>query len=268
MKKYFNEIYQKMIPYITLRYFKSNYIVEFFNTSKQVGRITAKRSYTLRHKVYCDEFGFEEVSREQQEFDIYDQKSIGCVISTKVKKAKTNTLLDRATTYITPFDDPAIAGVRVVEAPEGGELPCLDAIKHHYPEEYIKIKEQLNGLSYAEISRLLILNDHRNKSLFKIQGAINGNYLLFSVFAASFVLSKQYDCAIFMCERKMMFFFKKIGIPFTQLMKKGIEHRGTRYPIKLDIKEVQHALDNAENPGLKTIASLTILLSEKARKGA
>lgn len=268
MKKYFHEIYQKMIPYITLRYFKSNYVVEFFNTSKQVGRITAKRSFSLRHKVYCDEFGFEEVTKEQQEFDLYDKNSVGCVISTKVKKQKTDTLLDRATTYITPFDDPAIAGVRVVHADAGSDLPCLEAIKHHYPEEYIKIKEALKGLNYAEISRLLILNDHRNKTLFKIQGAINGNYLLFSVFAASYVLSRNYDCAIFMCERKMMFFFKKIGIPFTQLMKKGIEHRGTRYPIKLDMKELEEVIANADTPAMKTIASLVHLLIEKAPKEA
>ena len=268
MKQYFHEIYQKLIPYITLRYFKSNYVVEFFNTEKKIGNITAKRSFTLRHKVYCDEFGFEDTSKEQLEFDKYDKKSIGCLISSKVKRNKIDTTLDRATTYNTPFDDPAIAGVRVLMRSENGELPCLEAISHAYPEDYIKIKEQLHGLNYGEISRLLILNDHRNKTLFKFQGAIKGNYLLFSVFAASFVLSKNFDCTIFMCEKKLMYFLKKIGVPFTQLMKKGIEHRGTRYPIKLDTKEVEKILENADNPALKTIASLVNTLMEKAPKGA
>jgi hypothetical protein len=69
-----------------------------------------------------------------------------------------------------------------------------------------------------------------------------------------------------MCEKKMMIFLKKIGIPFTQLMKKGIEHRGTRYPIKLDIKEVGEALANANNPAVKTIAFLANLLSDKMEK--
>jgi N-acyl amino acid synthase of PEP-CTERM/exosortase system len=255
LRKYFHDIYYKIIPYITLKYFKSNYVVEFFNSKTNYGTITAKRSYALRHKVYCEELGYEEARKTQQEFDDYDKNSIGCLISTKAKKGNIN------------LDDPAISGVRLVfpsQELNGKDLPCLESIKHNYPVEYENIKKQLDGLRYAEISRLLILNNFRNNSMLKWHGSIINNYLLLSVFAASFVLAKDLDCAIFMCEKKMMLFFKKAGIPFTQLMKKGVEHRGTRYPIKLDIAACRKALEEHTNQTLKTLNSLAIFINKKA----
>lgn len=271
MKKYFQEIYQNIIPYVTLKYFKSNYVVEFFNTEVNKESITVKRSYALRHKVYCAELGFEEATKSQQEFDEYDARSIGCLISTKLKKSHINKIKSKkSSVFPTTLEDPGVAGVRLILPPKNNpdmDLPCLSAIKHNVPEEYLRIKQELAGLKCAEISRLLILNDFRNVKLFKFENTLKSNYLLFTLFAACFVLSRNLDCAIFMCERKMMLFLKKAGVPFTQLMKKGINHRGMRYPIKLDIAECKKALLTKNNPTIKTLAALISLLNEKAPVG-
>ena len=46
----------------------------------------------------------------------------------------------------------------------------------------------------------------------------------------------------------------KLKIPFHFLIDSGIEHRGERYLIKIDIKEVKLRIEESNNIQLKTIS--------------
>jgi len=153
-----------------------------------------------------------------------------------------------------------IASMRLISligAETNLQLPFIETIPNINERE--QIKNNLNHLKHGEISRLLILNDYRHdrKSKFQL------NYLLLILYAAVIVLSKDLNCVVFVCEKKMISLFKKIGVPFSQLSPHGIEHHGTRYPLQIDIKEVNDAL-HTDTTTIKIIHLFTKILHKKA----
>lgn len=218
----FKNIYLKTIPLLSGFYLNKTYHIKFFNNLTKENSEVAQISYLLRHKVYCSELNFEQSNNYLSEKDNFDDFSIGSVISLKK-------------------DNIPIASMRLIIIKNNEiELPCLEAIKNNNINEYLKIKKELNSLKYGEISRLLILDEFRNNKTNKLKL----NYLLLALYACVIALSKDLDCVIFMCENKMISLFKKIGVPFSYLSSSRLEHKGTRYPIKIDIKEVYKELKN------------------------
>jgi N-acyl-L-homoserine lactone synthetase len=230
-----------MIPYLSGLYLNKNYQIKFFNNQTNENPHIAKHSYELRHKVYCSELGFEPLSHDMIENDEFDKYSVGCVIFSKKTKQ--------------PIASMRLISLIGVDAHL--KLPFTETISNIHEVE--QIKNNLNNLKHGEISRLLILNDYRHdrKSKFQL------NYLLLILYASVIILSKNLDCVVFVCEKKMISLFKKIGVPFSQLSTNGIEHHGTRYPIKIDITEVNSAL-YTDTTTIKIIHLFTKILHKKA----
>jgi N-acyl-L-homoserine lactone synthetase len=221
-----------MIPHFSFLYFKNNYQIYFFDNKNHKNPIVAHKSYELRHKVYCDELNYESTNDLQKENDYFDSFSSGCLI------------------YLKDNNQP-IASVRLISNDIQNQiLPSLDLIRKKSKTNYIHISNDLNGLKYGEISRLLILNDFRNQK----NSIVHSNFLLLLLFASVIALAKDLDCIIFVCEKKLLTLFQKIGIPFHRLTEESIEHRGARYPIRINLSDVNLKLSQKEiNPQLRTI---------------
>jgi len=231
------ELNKTNIPQLMLQYFKHHYTVEFFNSQLKFNEDIAKKSYQLRHQVYCEELGFESSNYSRCETDLYDANSAGCLISTKISKEP-------------------IASVRLIQQIDKTiELPCLNSFRREHPEEYNAVQSNIETNNYAEISRLLILNDFRSKSSNNDHNPLTTNYLLLSLFASTMILSENLDSMLFMCETKMLALFKKIGFPFHLLSQKRIHHKGVRVLIKIIPKEALLYM-HTDNPHMKTIVGL------------
>lgn len=231
MNTYFKKIYFKMIAQVSFFYFKNNYSIQFFNTKTQKNLQVADKSYKLRHKVYCEELKFESSSDIKKEYDQYDSNSVGCVIFLKKEKEP-------------------IATVRIIHGDSINILPALKSIKSHSEEKYEQVLDKIDKLRYGEVSRLLISNEYRNRKI----NNFNSNFILFLLLCSTLSLGKDLDCLIFLCERKLTKLLMKLKIPFHFLIDSGIEHRGERYLIKIDIKEVNLRIEESNNIQLKTIS--------------
>lgn len=242
MNTYFKNIYIKMIPHFTFLYFKNNYHIEFFDNKIHKNPHIAHKSYELRHKVYCDELNYESLNEKRTEKDSFDYHSSGCLIYLKKEKQP-------------------IASVRLISnVNNNGILPSLDLIRKHSRTNYINICNEISDLKYGEISRLLILNDFRNHK----NNLVHSNFLLLVLYSSVMALAKDLDCIIFVCEKKMLSLFQKIGVPFHKLTVHSIEHRGARYPIKINLKEVYQKLNQKDNnPQLRTINHFILYLTKK-----
>ncbi len=239
MNLFFNKLKTHCTSYAIREFFLTNYNFEFFNsTNKDI----ANKSYNLRYKVYCEELGFEKTDN-QLEKDHHDNYSKGFIISSKNEKHS------------------AIASVRVIPQNKNYELPCLVLAKEQIPNEYELIKNKLNNLTYIEISRLVILNNFRHKAIF---GKDIQNYLLLVLFASTVMMSKENDLILFLCEKKLMLFLKRLGFNVQLLSEQPIEHKGLRYLVKINVKELNELIKKPTDK-IIPICSIISLLKNKNR---
>lgn len=196
----------------------------------------AHEAYKIRHKVYCSELNFEEINHQEIERDQYDDHSSQLVVFHKREKAY-------------------VGCARLVHGyHDGAHFPL--PFEHHCHgrlDETIIQKIKESGEKYAEISRLAIDREFRHKGHSKkfglpqeskakslaVRSAKSASILL-SLYLGLQALSKEqgvrYVFAI--VEPRLLKNFHKHGIPAVQVGQ-GIDHRGLRVPIVIDIHEFE-----------------------------
>lgn len=102
--------------------------------------------YKIRHKVYCEELGWEETKQSGSETDQYDEFSYYCLLKHKRSGAYAGTIR----MIIPPVDAPRT------------KLPLEDNCIEGLTEIELAPKIQTKG-SYSEISRLCVTSDFRRR---------------------------------------------------------------------------------------------------------
>lgn len=191
--KYFTRIYQHLVPKISWRYLNSTYDFEFFDVQNHLDHAAAQKSYQLRHKVYCEELGFEQANANGFEKDQFDSSSIGCIVSHKNLQS-------------------SVAGLRLIRPNYiNGRLtlPCLLALEKNYPNDLTAYEFDLS--KSMEVSRLAIVNEFRHLKVSSDKKSLKLNYLLLALYSACVAMAngQHIENLIFMCENKMLAHFKK-----------------------------------------------------------
>lgn len=188
----------------------------------------AHEAYKIRHKVYCSELNFEEINHQEIERDHFDDHSSQLIVYHK-----------RAKSYV--------GCVRLVHGYHNGahfELPFEHHCRGKLDEAFIqKIKQ--SGAPYAEVSRLAIDKDFRNKKAKEhshnhhSSKAISSSVLL-SLYLGLQALAKQQQLRYIFAivEPRLLNNFHKHGIPAVQVGQ-AIDHRGLRVPIVIDVLETE-----------------------------
>ncbi len=193
--------------------------------------------YNLRYQVYCEEMGYEDKSRfpEELENDHWDEHSVHFIIRHK-------------------HTHQWIGAMRMV-FPNNGELPL---------QEFCSIdREHSNNKQDIEISRLCLINDIRKRktddepplALNTIGDPQSGSdvtqlysrrhinkSLIWGLFRAASLYSQANDIDnwYFLGSKALARVISREGFKMQQIGE-GCEHRGKRYPFKV---EMQHIVNN------------------------
>lgn len=197
------------------------------------------KCFRVRHNVYCEELGFEEVKPNQLEMDEFDEHAYHCFIEHR----KSN----------------HVAGtVRVIYSEnENQVLPiekfCLNAIgnDHLLPKNFPR-KE------ISEISRLAVPAEFRKRATDKHGGAATGVLNLGSyseeelrcfpfiaiglyLSATALVLEKGINHCFVMMEPRLARSLRFVGIPFEQIGP-VVDYHGRRAPYHVDPRKIPQTL--------------------------
>jgi len=184
-------------------------------------------SYNIRHRVYCEELGFEEVKASNMETDDFDSFSTTCLIKHRRSKNFAGT-------------------VRLVRPKLNSDLLpiekyCLDSIDHKTLNPSLFKREQI-----CEISRLAVPKEFRKREMDRFSGAALGvineeTYseeelrcfpfiaigLYFS--AAAIVIKEDIKHTYVMMEPRLARSMRFIGIHFEQIGP-TVDYHGKRAP--------------------------------------
>lgn len=203
-------------------------------------------SYNIRHQVYCEELGFEEVKTNAQEKDDFDSHSLACLIKHRETQNFAGT-------------------VRIVRSNSLDQLLplekyCLDSIED---DELNPANLPRNKI--CEISRLAVPNQFRRRNTDQHKGAATGviNEQAFSdqelrcfpfiavglyFSAASIVITHGIDHCFVMMEPRLARSMRLVGIEFKQIGP-VIDYHGRRAPYYID---PHHMIANLK-PGFKNL---------------
>lgn len=218
------------------------YFLPLLSCSEQDKRI----SYTIRHKVYCEELAFEPIANDQIETDEFDCHSIPCLIQHRETERYAGT-------------------VRIVCSRSERDLLPLEKFCSDSIEQGNIHPNRLPRNKICEISRLAVPEDFRRRNSDKHQGAATGSInesvfseqelrcfpfiavgLYFS--AASVVISKGIDHCFVMMEPRLARSMRLVGINFQQIGP-VIEYHGKRAPYYID----PHKMIAELKPGFKDL---------------
>ncbi len=204
----------------------------------------ARHAYAIRHRVYCEELGFEPVRPERLERDEYDARSAHVLVRSL-------------------REDRFVACARLVrcdpDEPES-ELPlerlCANAI-----DRAVLDPRRLDRSAIGEISRLAIVPEFRRRkgehhTAFAVSEADFGRvdlprfpYIQVSLYLGIIALAKQsgVGALLVLTEPRLAGHFKKLGVPITPIGR-PVEHRGTRVPSIMKVPEVERGLPRSVRP--------------------
>ncbi|SER49025.1 N-acyl amino acid synthase, PEP-CTERM/exosortase system-associated [Nitrosomonas sp. Nm51] len=181
-------------------------------------------AYHVRHKVYCEELGFESIQKDKREIDEYDADSLHLLLRSK----KTGEF---------------IGCTRII-------FPCVNKPGYLLPIEKVctfdNSKFDLTTIprnKLAEVSRLAVIADYRRRKSdskdaisispadFSIQKEQRFPYIPVSLYLGTMKLAHIHgiEYLFVLTEKRLAQHFSKLGFDIT-LIGKSIEHRGTRVP--------------------------------------
>lgn len=187
-----------------------------------------EKVYQLRHKVYCEELGYEPQRESHLEFDEYDKRSIHCLLFHKASQ-----------TYVGCVRL-VLADSHKPDAPFPFEQACRESLEWDFDSP-----AGTTRLKYGEISRLAITANFRRRRG-EANGPEGGNdipepdgadarrhfpsvALGLYVAITAMGLNQGLEGVFAMMEPRLARQLRRFGILFRQIGTE-IEHRGTRAP--------------------------------------
>jgi N-acyl amino acid synthase of PEP-CTERM/exosortase system len=200
-----------------------------------------KEAYKVRHKVYCTELNYEESNPEGLESDDFDHHSTQMVVYSRADKAY-------------------IGCLRLVHGHKNGQYHTLP-FEHHCKDELdhkiINMIKQ-SGHKYAEVSRLAIDREFRhigkkngNKTLGKKS---KSSFVLLSLYLGLQALARQQNVRYLFAivEPRLLNNLHRHSIPAIKIGN-GINHRGIRIPILIDVEDIERIIPSIMRPLYGTI---------------
>ncbi|MCF4007818.1 PEP-CTERM/exosortase system-associated acyltransferase [Rheinheimera sp. UJ63] len=205
--------------------------------------------YRLRHQVYCEELGFEDIKDSYEEVDEFDERSVHCLIR--------------------HLSSEQLAGtVRVIKCSDKDDLLPIEKYCSHAFENSDLIPKNFPRESICEISRLAVPANFRKRTIDKFKGAATGaiNESVFSeselrcfpyiaiclyMAATSMAIQANRYHGFVMMEPRLARSLSFVGISFQQIGKL-IDFHGPRAPFYIDGRQLKESL----SPGYIKLLSI------------
>jgi len=236
---------RKAVEYATLH----KHFQQYFKVVPAVTDELVAEAQRIRHKVYCEELGWEPEKTDGREKDEYDPHAIHCLLRSVSR-------------------DIFIGCIRLVLPTEKGtdlHLPmqnsCGDKLFPGHPDPVAMANREV-----AEVSRLAIIREFRrrrqdeghNIPFPKEQQALSDRrkfpYIPVALYLGMMELASQnnINTLYFMTEPLLARHFSRLGGDL-QLVGEGVEHRGLRKPYLMDVNLVRRKASFALKPLIKVI---------------
>lgn len=187
-------------------------------------------SHKIRHKVYCEEYKFEQESHTQKEHDKYDLHAIHLLVCNK----SNNQMVGSVRLVLNQGSDGLTRNL-----PIENYLNCLDdpVLFHKLNSDHVFV---------AEVSRLCILGHARNKE--RIIAGVNSGLntssaALISLYMGLFVVAKHYNIRYLFAvvQPRLYNSMRKLRIP-VETIGREIELKGYRVPIIIPVDKIEGAI--------------------------
>jgi len=228
----------------------------YFDVAPAVSDDLQDQAYGIRHRVYCEELGFEPVREDRRERDPYDARAMHVLVrSTKVDRYVACARLVR----VDP-DDPSSL------------LPVEKACAHTIDRSIVD-PARLPRDSIAEISRLAIVPEFRRRNgeqhaAIAVSEADFGKvdlprfpYIQVSLYLGAIALAKQLgvETIFVLTEPRLAAHLWKLGVRIRRIGG-PVEHRGERVPSTMAVSSIKENLPRSVRP-------LWELICEQIRAG-
>ncbi len=196
-----------------------------------------REAFKIRHKVYCSEFKYEDTRDTEMEEDEFDNHSSHMVVYSRSHKSY-------------------IGCARLVHGRHEGvskELPfehhCANQIDH-------KILNSIknSGHEYAEVSRLTIEKNFRNMGQKKGKKSLSRQknynaFALITLYLGVQAMARQQGIRYLFAivEPRLLKNLHHHNVPAIQIGK-GVDHRGLRVPIMIDVEDIERIIPSALKP--------------------
>lgn len=222
---------------------------EYFRVVPALTPELADEAYRVRHQVYCEELGWENVREDHMEKDEYDSRAVHCLLQC----VQTDNYIGCVRLVLPDQHDPL------------AEFPFQEACRDGLYADFPNPKSQAKG-AIAEVSRLAVVKKYRrrrNEATRPIKvsdsdyGSIRsprfpyipvGLYLGMSAMAHQMGIEKLY----FLTEPSLAKHFTKMGGKLKPIGE-AVEHRGKRVPYEVDVKEIRSKINLLLRPLNKVI---------------
>lgn len=221
-----------------------NNIKETFNLITHAYKVVPAESeamkceaYKIRHKVYCAELNYEDSRETEMEEDAFDNHSSHMVIYSRAHKAYIGCARlihgrHKGVTKDLPFEHHCESGI---------DQKLLNSIKN-------------SGYAYAEVSRLAIEKNYRNKGQKKQKNFLFrkrklNSFALITLYLGVQAIAKQQGVRYLFAivEPRLLKNLHSHNVPAIQIGK-GVDHRGLRVPIMIDVEDIERIIPSALKP--------------------
>ncbi|MEH6472010.1 MAG: PEP-CTERM/exosortase system-associated acyltransferase [Halopseudomonas sp.] len=193
-----------------------------------------QHAYRVRHEVYCNELGWEEVNSQGVETDAFDAQSEHCLL----QNVNNNEYVGCIRMVLPNQDDPSL--------PLPFQLTCAQVLDSGEPDP-----EQQQRIAIAEVSRLAIISKYRRRPNEQghdvtITEADYGTlkqprfpYIPIGLYMGLLEMARinNVETLYILTEPSLAHHFCKLGGKL-QPVGGAIEHRGKRIPYKMDVAQV------------------------------
>ena len=227
----------------------ANEFKEYFELAHAVSPALKDEVFRLRHRVFCDELGFEQAMFDGRERDEFDDQSRHLLL----RSVKTGQCVGCVRLVMAHPDRPALP------LPFEKLYAAVDGLGEQNPA-------RLARASIAEISRLTLAREFRRKrrgdgkaeiAKDKPVGAAHPTYpyMHLGLYLGAIALAEQLGiCKLFLLtEPRLLVHFRRLGLPVHQIAP-PIEHRGLRVLSTADVVDPNNQLPFFMRPVYKIIA--------------
>jgi N-acyl amino acid synthase of PEP-CTERM/exosortase system len=207
--------------------------------------------YRIRHRVYCEDLGYEPLHADGRERDEYDAQSLHILI----RNVRTGQFIGCTRIIRTQADAP--------ERPLPFEIACAQTL-----DRSIVDPERLDRRTVAEVSRLAVIGEfRRRKGERRVALPLSADdfgtaeqprfpYIPVGLYLATVELARLngIETLFVLTERRLASHFAKLGVRI-RTIGAPVEHRGTRIPSMLGTREVIAELKPLLRPLYERIAA-------------
>lgn len=220
--------------------------------------------FRIRHAVYCEDLGFEAVRPDGRETDAYDARSIHCLLRTVDAPHQ---LVGCARVVLTDPQDR--------NAPLPFERACADTLDRTIIDPAALPRDRI-----GEVSRLAVHRTYRRRkgeersSVNNIEDGDFGTreqprfpYIPVGLYMGTIAVAARLgiDTLFVLTEPRLASHFAKLGVKITRIGG-PIEHRGTRIPSMIDVRDVIDNMRLLMRPLWREVAAEIDQSYEKAER--